>query len=174
MLGNDLLHRVRSLVRYGDAHRDDRGNRGVSFTVSYVLTVAIAVVLVAGVLFAAGQVVKDHRAETIQGEATVVGDQTAAAVMAADRLGRQGNRSNASMALRLPERLAGEPYTVALRANASDARVVVRTQSPSVAVSVPLANRTRIENATVTGPDVRVVFNTTATDEQLTLERGES
>lgn len=171
MLGDDLLHRVRSLVRQGDEHR---GDRGVSFTVSYVLTVAIAVVLVSGVLLAAGQVVNDHRAETIRGEATVVGDQTATAVMSVDRLGRQGNRSNASLALRLPERLAGQPYTVALRANASDARVVVRTQSPSVAVSVPLTNRTHITNATVTGPDVRVVFNTTATGERLTLERGES
>lgn len=170
MLGDDLLHRVRAFVRHGDAHHSDRG---VSFTVSYVLTVAIAVILVAGVLLAAGQVVNDRRTETIQGEATVVGDQTAAAVMSADRLGRSGNRSNVSMALRLPERLAGQPYTVALRSDGSDARVVVRTQSPSVAVSVPLTNRTRIENATVTGPDVRVVFNTTAT-ERLTLEQGES
>lgn len=151
-----------------------RGERGVSFTVSYVLTAAIAVVLISGLLLAVGQVVNDRRIDTIRGEATVVGDQTAAAVMSADRLGRNGNLSNVSITLQLPKRLANQPYTVTLGATASDAVITVSTKSPSVTVSVPLENRTRIENATVTGPDVRVVYNATTSGERLTIARGES
>lgn len=170
MLGEYLPNWIRSFA----GPEWQCGERGVSFTVSYVLTVAIAVVLISGVLLAVGQVVNDRRIDTIRGEATVVGDQTAAAVMSADRLGRNGNLSNVSLTLQLPERLANQPYTVKLGATASDAVIIVRTQSPSVTVSVPLENRTRIENATVTGPDVRVVYNATATGERLTLARGES
>lgn len=165
MKWDNLSDRVQPLFRHRGRHR----SRGVSFTVSYVLTVAISVVLIAGLLLTAGQVVIDHRTETIRGEASVVGDQTAAAVMAADRLVQSGNNSNTSIALRLPERLAERPYTVTLRATTSNAVIVVRTRSPSVVVSTPLTNRTQIKNKTVTGPDVRVVYQN---GEHLTLMEG--
>lgn len=148
------------------------GNRGVSFTLGYVLTVAIAVVLIAGVVFTVGQVVKDERNETIRGEATVVGDQTAAAVMAADRLAGREADSNVSIDLRLPDRLADQAYTVSLRSDGSDTQVMVRTRSPSIVVSTPLTTRTAVENATVTGEHVRAVYR--ADDGKLTLRGDES
>lgn len=134
-----------------------RTDRGVSFTVGYVLTVAIAVVLITGVVVSVGQVVADQRSETIRSGASVVGDQTAAAVMEVDRLARHGGASNVSIALRLPDRLAGQPYTVSLRGNDTDSFVVVRTEEPSVSVSTPLTNSTHLEETTVTGEDIRVV-----------------
>lgn len=148
------------------------GDRGVSFTLGYVLTVAIAVVLIAGVLFTVGQVVKDERNETIRGEATVVGDQTAAAVMATDRLAGRDEESNATVALRLPERLADQAYTVTLRSDGSDPVVVVRTRSPSIVVSTSLTTRTPVANATVTGGRIRAVYR--GDDGELTLRGGES
>lgn len=147
-----------------------RDERAVSFTLGYVLTVAIAVVLIGGLLITVGQVVSDERRGTVRDEAAVVGDQTAAAVMAADRLVQQGNGTNVTIDLRLPERLADQPYTVTLRANASDAVVVVRTQTPEVTVVRSLTNRTHIEATTVIGSDTRVAYNRTG--ERITLEDG--
>lgn len=149
------------------ARRTAGADRGVSFTVGYVLTIAIAVVLIAGVVIAVGQVVDDRRNETVRGGATVVGDQTAAAVMEVDRLARHGGESNVSIALRLPARLAGQPYTVSLRADATDAFVVVRTESPSVSVRTPLTNSTHLTETTVTGDDIRIVHR--ADEGQVTL-----
>lgn len=144
-------------------------DRAVSFTLGYVLTVGIAVILVSGMLVAVGGVVADERSRTIQDEADVVGDQTAAAFMAADRLVQGGNQSNVTIALRLPDRLAGQPYTLTVAANQSAATVIVRTHSPDVTVRTPLTNRTQIEAATVAGRNVRVVYRTGG---RLTLEGG--
>lgn len=168
MTGGRPPDRVRPSVR-GGWWSDERG---VSFTVSYVLTVAIAVVLVAGLSLSVGHLVRDQQTESIRSEATVVGDQTAAAVMASDRLVQRGTSSAVSVALRLPDRLGGQPYTVTLEASATNADVVVSTRSPSVTVSVPLRNGTHIEEATVAGPDVRVVHD--VSDGTLTLADGES
>lgn len=143
-------------------------DRGVSFTVGYVLTIAIAVILITGVVIAVGQVVADQRSETIRSGASVVGDQTAAAVMEVDRLSQDGSgQTNVSIALRLPDRLAGQPYTVSLRGDDTDSFVVVRTEEPSVSVSTPLTNRTRLEPTNVTGDDIRVVHR--ADEGQVTL-----
>lgn len=150
-------------------HRGD--DRAVSFTVGYVLTVAIAVVLVGGVLLTVGQVVADERRDTVRDEAVVAGDQTAAAVMAADRLVQQGNGTNLTIDLRLPDRLADQPYTITLRANASATTILVRPQSLPITVSTSLQNRTRIESATVIGGDVRVVYNRSG--KRLTLDGGD-
>ncbi len=148
------------------------GDRGVSFTLGYVLTVAIALVLVSGVLFTVGEVVKDERDETVRGEASVVGDQTAAALMAADRLAGRDDRSNVSIALELPDRLADQAYTVSLRTSGGDTFVVVRTRSPTVVVSTPLTTRMPVTEATVSGPRVRAVYR--GADGSLTLRGGES
>lgn len=161
---------MRNLVPPGVARPGRGADRGVSFTVGYVLTVAIAVVLVGGVLLTVGQVIADERRDTVRAEAVVAGDQTAAAVMAADRLVGQGNGSNLTLDLRLPDRLADQPYSISLRANASTATVIVRPHSLPITVRTSLKNRTRIEPATVIGGDVRVVYNRTG--ERLTLDGG--
>lgn len=130
--------------------------RGVSFTVSYVLTLAIATLLIAGVILAAGQVVRNERERTIEDQATVIADKVAASAMAADRLvvaSRDSPTPTVSVAADLPDRIAGEPYAIRLATGGSSPVVVVETQTPSVRVEVPLANRTAIEaNATDGGP----------------------
>lgn len=149
-----------------------RTERGISFTVSYVVTLAITTVLIAGVLIAAGGIVQDQRENAIQGEATVVADKTAAGVMAADRLVRQAGRANVTINLQLPQVLANKPYTVGLRTgdDGTATAVVIRTQSPSVRVSVPLTTRTTAAATTVTGGEVRVVYR--ADTGELTLKEG--
>lgn len=136
--------------------------RAVSFTVSYVLTVAIAVLLVGGVILAAGQTVKSQRESTVRNAATVAGDQTAATVMTVDRLVRASNESNltnVTTVLSLPETLAGQPYRVSLNSTDGEDFVVVETDSPSIAVRTPLVVELPVQNATVVGGDIRVVYH---------------
>lgn len=151
--------------------------RGVSFTVSYVLTVAIAVLLVGGIVIAAGQTVQSQRESTVETGATVAGDQTAATVMAVDRLVRASNETNSTnvtTVLPLPETLAGQPYRVSLQAGGGggdEATVVVETDSPAVSVETSLIVKLPVGTTTVVGGDLRVVYRANTT--QLTLEGGD-
>lgn len=144
-------------------------DRAVSFTVSYVLTIAVAVVLVSGVLLAAGGTVRDQRQQTLRYGASVVADETAAAVMQADRLARIGTPSEVAVALDLPERLAGEPYVVRLESDRGSVSISVTATAPPTAVSVPLANRTSVRETAVPGGPTRVVYRP-ATDELTLVE----
>lgn len=132
-------------------------DRGVSFTVSYVLSLSIAVLLISGVVIATGEVVRDQRESTVRSEATVVGDEVAASVMTADRLVRTGTNPTLTMAVELPDQLADSSYSVAVNATGTPA-VVVKTASPTVRVRVPLATNTNLTSTTVTGGDLAVVY----------------
>lgn len=139
--------------------------RGVSFTVSYVLTLGITVLLVAGVLFTAGQVVSDQRRLAIEDEGTVVGDEVAASVMATDRLARHGSDTAVTVGVDLPRLLADRPYTIELTADA----VVVETTDPQVRIEVPLANQSTVRSETVAGGDLQVVYED---DSGITIQAG--
>lgn len=152
-------------------HSDDRG---VSFTVSYVLTVGIAVLLVAGIVLAAGQTVQSQRESTVRNAATVAGDQTASTIMAVDRLVRASNESNltnVNSTLSLPASLAGQPYRVSLNVSDDEGFVLVETDSPSIAVRTPLVVNVSVDNATVVGGDVHVVYRRSS--RELTLVGGD-
>lgn len=139
-------------------HSDDRG---VSFTVSYVLTVGIAVLLVAGIVLAAGQTVQSQRESTVRNAATVAGDQTASTIMGVDRLVRASNESNltnVNSTLSLPASLAGQPYRVSLNVSDDEGYVLVETDSPSIAVRTPLLVNVSVDDATVVGGEVHVVY----------------
>lgn len=142
-------------------------DRAVSFTVSYVLSLAVAVLLVSGVVIGTGNLVRDQRKSAIKSEATVVGDEVAASLMTADRLARTGDATDLSTTVDLPDRLADTPYTVTLDADGSPA-VVVETDAPSVRVRVPLTTEISLASNTVTGGDVTVVYRPSS--DELTLE----
>lgn len=154
MTWNTRLHDGRRWLRRVIAGATSTDIRGVTFTVSYVLTLGITVLLVAGVLITAGQVVQDQRELAIEDEATVVGDEVAASVMAADRLVREGNNGAVTIGVDLPRTLADRTYTITLTSDA----VVVETTSPQVRLEVPLRSVTTIQSETVAGGDLRVVY----------------
>lgn len=135
-----------------------RDDRGVSFTVSYALTVAIATLLVAGVVATAGFVLQEQREETVREELRVVGNDLSAVVMATDRLAAAGNSSNVTVRRSLPARAINEPYTMTLTGTADGATLTLRTSSPAVTVTVQLRTRTPLGDASVTGGPVTVVF----------------
>lgn len=165
MIRRSLPRIVRRRLRRAAGGSADPGDRGVTFTVSYVLTIAITTLLIAGVLLASGQIVRDQREMTIRNEATVVGDEVAASVMAADRLVRDGSGANATVGVELPRVLAETPYTVTLSADA----IVVETRAPQIRVEIPLRSRTAIASETVAGGDIRVVY--VPGSDVLTIER---
>lgn len=146
-------------------------DRGVTSTVGYVLTVAIAVLLVSGVVLGVGQTVESQRDEVIRDEATVVAERTAAALMAADRLVQAGTEPTTTVRRSPPERLAGKPYTVTLQDDAGErASVIIRTRGSDVTVAVDLLVRTPIAETTITGGEFRLVYDPSAGE--MTLEGG--
>lgn len=148
-----------------------RDDRGVSFTVSYALTVAIATLLVAGVVASAGFVLQEQREEVVREELRVIGNDVSSVVMATDRLAMAGNSSNATVRRSLPARAINQPYTMRLAATSDGAVLTLRTDSPAVTVRVPLRNRTAIANESVTGGPVRVVYRSSTG--KLTIEEGD-
>jgi hypothetical protein len=137
-------------------------DRGVSVTVNYVLNLALAVLLVGGVLTATAGVVEDRRESAVRTELSVVGERLVADLAAADRLAVVGEGPNEAVAVSvsLPDRVAAKSYDVQITASPGDSTVVLRTENPDVAVTVGFRNETAVRNATVDGGDLRVVLDT--------------
>lgn len=85
----------------GDARTGSNGaildERGVSITVTHVMTIGITTVLIAGLLLGAGNMLEDQRTSTGDRELRSIGDRVATElVTAADR----GERTNARVDIR--------------------------------------------------------------------------
>lgn len=133
-------------------------DRAVSVTVNYVLGLAIATVLLSGIMFVAGGVVDDRLNATIRTELEVIGERMAANVMTADRLVAAGG-TTVNVSARAPGSVAGAQYTVHVNASASDARLTLETNDPPVSVEVPFTNTTAVGNTTVGGGDLRITLD---------------
>lgn len=133
--------------------------RSVSTALAYVLMTAIATILVSGLLIAGGNFVEDQRADVIETELGVVGQQLAADLASADRLVAA---SDGDPAVRVrqqrPRTVAGTTYRVTLVAT-NEPFLRLSTTRPEVTVSVALANTTAFGNATTQGGDVAIVYN---------------
>jgi hypothetical protein len=138
-------------------------DRGVSTTLNYVLGLAIALILITGLLLAGGTFVESQRDQSIETELSVLAEQVSADVMAADRLAETTTDNETVRVGRdLPARVAGSTYEVRIEGG-SDPRVVARTSDPEIAVEVPVETSTGIESSSVSGGPVAV--NYTASDE---------
>jgi hypothetical protein len=133
-------------------------DRGLSVTVNYVIGLAVATLLITGLLYAAGDVVEDRRESTTRAELRVVGEGVAADLMTADRLAQAGAET-VVVEVSAPDAVAGSDYSVGL--NASTGEVVLETAEPSVTVRVPFGNRTPVATSTTNGGDVEIVLSGT-------------
>lgn len=139
--------------------------RAVSTTLSYVLSLAIATVLITGIIVAGGSYVDSQREQVIRDELTVTGQQIASDIERADRLVRAADtdgdvtvRTNQSFS----NSVTGAPYRVTL----DDEAVVLNTTDPDVTVRVGLAVRTDLDDSSsILGGDVQVVYD--SADEHL-------
>lgn len=105
---------MRDLLARMTGTRFARDDRGISFSVNYVTTVGITAILIIGLIAGVGTVLDNQQDRAITHQADVIGDQAAAGVMATDRLGSVGDRTNATVTRDLPSEVVGTPYRVLL------------------------------------------------------------
>lgn len=129
-------------------------SRGVSTTVGYVLNLAVALLLVTGLLVAAGTFVGDQRERAARDELQVTGARLAASLESVDRLAETGQ--TARLETPLPRQVAGRDYRI--RVNGTDTSITLSIEDPDVSVTVQFRTDTPVETRTVDGGRVAVVF----------------
>ena len=146
----------------GDRRRPGRGrDRGVSSTLGYVLTLSISVILISGLLFSVGTFVTGQNERVTESELAVLGQRLAADIEAADRLAEAADGdARVVVTSRLPRRVAGRPYRVAINESGAD-ELVLSTIDPDVSVTVRVVTDYSLANATVGGGTVDVAFDGT-------------
>lgn len=136
-------------------------DRAVSSTLNYVISLAIATLLVTGLFVAGGNFVDDRRESVVRSELQVVGQQVAADLARVDRLAVAGRGSvEAGVDESLPGRITGASYRVWLFHTPQ--RIVLNTTDPEVSVTVRVATRTDINRSRVRGGDFAVRLNGSA------------
>ncbi|GGL58733.1 DUF7266 family protein [Halocalculus aciditolerans] len=128
--------------------------RAVSTTVGYVLNLAVALLLVTGLLTAAGTFVEDQRQLATQDELGVVGERFTAGLATADRLATTGDSGHVD--LRLPTTVAGHPYQIRVFANHT---VVLATDTADISVTTTYPDAIDGLSGTVDGGTVRISFD---------------
>jgi hypothetical protein len=131
-------------------------SRGVSITVDYTLTLAIATLVVTSLFITGGNFVADQREEVVRTELQVIGQHVAADVARADRLGQAGaSGTRVALNTTLPGRVSGVGYTVDVDSSGT-IRLTAPDQSVSVAVEVDTA--ADLQDTRVSGGNLLVVY----------------
>jgi len=137
-------------------------SRAVSTTLGYVLALAIATLLVTGLIIAGGSYVDSQREQVVRDELTVVGQQLAADIERADRLVRAGDPgpSNA-VTVRVNQTFSnsvtGANYRVTLEP--SEQELVLNTTRPEVGIRIGLTTETDLGESTVGGGTVQIRYD---------------
>ena len=138
--------------------------RAVSSTLNYVLSLAIASILVTGLLLAGGTFVDDRRQEVIRNELRVIGQQVASDLERADRLLRAGETDGStevSIVRQFPERITGINYRLELRPGSPD-RVALIAASQNVEVTVNVDTRATLASSNAQGGAIAVSWDQSA------------
>lgn len=126
------------------------GDRGVSTILGYTLNLAVATLLVTGLLAATGGFVEDQQERAIRAELDVVGSRVAGDLGAIDRLVRTGDDVSVTIHVETPTRSTGVPYQIAINESGND-EVVLTTGDPVVEVVVPFTTETEVAAGTTSG-----------------------
>lgn len=143
-----------------------RRDRAVSMSLNYTMTLAIATILVTGLLIASTNFVENQREDVIRDELAVIGQQVASDLARADRLvtAADSNGSNLTVSVNqtFPERVAGSTYHMSI--DSSD-NLVLTAAGLDVRVTVGLVVQTELEtNSSAYGGPVRIVYVSTGAD----------
>lgn len=125
-------------------------DRGVSTTLGYTLNLAVATVLVTGLLMSAGGYVEQQQERAIRSELEVIGARVAGDIGAVDRLARTGDDASVTMRVEVPTTTAGARYRLSINESGND-MITLRTQDPAVSVSLPYASTTQVQAGSVSG-----------------------
>jgi len=136
----------------------DVDRRGVSTAVGYVLNLAVALLLVTGLLVAASGLITDQRDRAVRTELNVLEERFAADIATADRLTRvaEGGGSRVAVTSDFPRRVAGRSYRISVTDYGStvEIRLVEPRSDVSVIRRIPI--ETDVENTTRAGGPIRV------------------
>lgn len=140
-------------------------DRGVSTVLGYVLVLGILTLLISGLFLAAGEFVENEHERVVRSELEVLGNRIGADIAAVDRLAlAAGSNSEAELVTDLPPRVAGKSYGISLSA-ATDSETVyfinMTAHDFDTEVLVRVKAKTTLLNRSVSGGDVRIVFNGT-------------
>lgn len=140
--------------------------RAVSTTVNYVLTLGITTLLITGLLIAGGDFLQNQREETTRTELTVVGQQLAGTLSAADGLAESSTDTGRFTISRdLPDSVGGTTYTIRIENTGTPNRYdVILEAGNDVSVTVGLTTQTEVEPVDLTGGDVAVSYDATGSD----------
>lgn len=134
--------------------------RAVSTTLGYVLALAIATVLITGLIIAGGDYVETQREQVIRDELSVVGQQLAADLERADRLVRAAD-TDSSVTVRFNKTFSntvtGSSYEISL--DPSQSVVVLTSSRPEVTVRVGVRTVTDLQDTSILGGPVQVSYD---------------
>ncbi|EMA01472.1 hypothetical protein SAMN05443574_112116 [Haloarcula vallismortis] len=135
-----------------------RRNRAVSTTLSYTLSLAIASILVSGLLIAGGNFVESRQEQVIRDELEVIGQQVASDIARIDRLVVAADDDpTARLNHTFPTRVSGSSYRVSIDP-AADA-LTLESTSPDVSVTVSLTTQTDLEASSADGGVITVLYD---------------
>lgn len=134
----------------GGRERVRVGDRGVSTILGYTLNLAVATILVTGLLVGAGSYVEGQQERAIRSELDVIGSRVAGDIAAADRLVRTGSDTSVTIEVETPTRSTGVPYLLDVNASGGDT-IRLSTDDPNVTVTVPYRSETPVSSTTVSG-----------------------
>lgn len=144
-------------------------DRAQAITLDYTLGIAIAVILITGLLIAGGSFISDQRETAARSELRVIGQQLATDIEAADRLiGAAGNDGSVRVRRNLPTAVAGSHYDIELVED-SDPYLVLTSTDPDLSISVEFTNFTAVSGAEIGSGSVAITLTASG---KLTLEEG--
>ncbi len=134
------------------------GHRGVSSTLSYVLSLAIATLLITGLITASTGFVTTQREVVVREELEVIGQHLASNVEQADRM---ANASEGSATVYVnqtfPDAAARSQYDV--RLSESRDQLVLNSTSPERTVRINISTTAELRESTADGGTITVRYD---------------
>lgn len=133
-------------------------DRAVTSTVEFVLVIAIAAILMSGLIIAASTLVDRQNTSVGRSQMEAVGQQVSGGIESADRLHRAGD-STSTMELEydLPDRILSSGYTIEIRDSPQE--VVVTSSVTDNPVTVSFDSETGVAPTTTAGGDFVIEYN---------------
>lgn len=151
-----------------------RTGRALSSAVTYTTLVAVTFALTAGLVVGSEELVQNQREETALSQLEVVGERLADGLMSADRLARGTDVEPESVVItkRLPARVAGSGYTIEVQPGLDVDRLRLTADEFNATATVEFSVESDLDETSVKGGTLRVVYNTGASPPQLEVHHG--
>lgn len=131
--------------------------RGISRVLGYILSVAIATALVAGLLISTSGFVDRQTEAATETELRVAGDKLAAQLMQADHVAQQDPSSSFVLDPDIPAEAGGRQYAIEV-ADSGD-ELILTSEEEGVEVSVPMTIETDVDGTRTLSGDLLIVYD---------------